>query len=151
VTKDLLIGGVVGAVLGIFAQFLTRPLERLLDRRLETRRTVRANRLLSEVARDRQGLRDFLMLQVLETTLVGALTGSATALYFGVVGLIGFSNTLTAIGNFIPLIGAVIVIRIAGDAISVARSVRVPSTLQASRDPREGENEDTSPRPDKGP
>jgi hypothetical protein len=128
------LGAVVGAVLGVLVQFLVRPLERFLDRRLEARTTIRSRRLSEEVAQDRQRLRDFLMLQVLETTLVGALTASGAAVYYGVVSLIGFSEALSAGGQAIPLIGAVIVIRIASDAISVARSVDVPSSLQASRE-----------------
>jgi hypothetical protein len=74
------------------------------------------------------------MLQVLETTLVGALTGAAAALFFGVVSLFESSPWLSSVGQAIPLIGAIIVLRIAGDAISVARTVDVPSSLQASRE-----------------
>jgi hypothetical protein len=77
------------------------------------------------------------MLQVLETTLVGALTGSATAVYFVIIGLAGYSQVLTAIGQIIPLVGAVIALRIAGDAIAVARLVNVPSSLQAARGPND--------------
>lgn len=134
VDSSFWLGAVVGAIFGVFAQFLVRPVERLLDRRLETRTTKRSLRLRTEVAQDPQRLRDFLILQILETTLVGALAASGTAVYFGVIALIGFTDPLSAAGQIIPLLGAVIIIRIASDAISVARFIRkTPSTLQTSR------------------
>src|SRR5260370_11301370 len=67
------VGLVLGGVVGLGVDLWKRPLDRLLDRRLDARTSTRAVQLSKRLANDRQGLRDFLMVQILETTLIGSL------------------------------------------------------------------------------
>src|SRR5689334_23110005 len=76
------LGLVLGAVAGLAVDLWKRPLDRLLDRRLDTRTTKRASELSKRLTNDRQGLRDFLMVQILETTLIGSLGAILSGLLF---------------------------------------------------------------------
>lgn len=124
------IGVLLGALLGVLADFAVRPLQRFLDRRLEDRTTVRTQSLLANLQADRQATRDFLLLQVLETTYIGALVaifaGVFYALSSGSFALPGFpiwlGSALSVAGQAVSLIGAMLIVRIAGDAIRVVRN-----------------------------
>lgn len=121
----LLLGGIIGIVL----ELSTRPLQRFLDRRLETRARVRGDNLRQQKVGNREAVRDFLVLQVLETTLIGALTSIAAGIFFGASDLVSgniqdqwLQKGLVAAGQVIAVIGGLLVLRIAGDAISIARA-----------------------------
>jgi hypothetical protein len=117
----------LGAVVGFSGDVLGRPFHRLLDRRLEARSTARASRLEEELHRDRAALRDFLVLQVLETTLVGALVAILAGVLFAAGSFLRDSDlnrVLIVGGQIVSMVGAFVIVRIAGDAITVARSLR---------------------------
>jgi hypothetical protein len=119
------IGLVLGGLFGLAVDLWKRPLDRMLDRRLENRTSSRAQELSTRLANDRQGLRDFLMVQILETTLIGSLAAimsgvlfAASSMNFGLVG-----RVLIIVGQLIAVVAAGLIVRIASDAISVARKV----------------------------
>ncbi len=70
------LGLILGGVVGLGVDLWKRPLDRLLDRRLRARTSTRAGKLSKRLENDRQSLRDFLMVQILETTLVGSSAGA---------------------------------------------------------------------------
>jgi lipid-A-disaccharide synthase-like uncharacterized protein len=123
------IGLVLGGVIGIVLELLTRPLQRFLDRRLETRSQLRGDDLRRQKVGNREAVRDFLVLQVLETTLIGALTGIGSGVLFGVSDLVNWNiqdqwwqKGLVVAGQIVAVVGGLLVLRIAGDAISIARA-----------------------------
>jgi MFS family permease len=123
------VGLVLGGIVGIILELLTRPLQRFLDRRLETRARVRGDELRQQKVGNREAVRDFLVLQVLETTLIGALTGIASGVLFGASDLVNaniqdqwWQKGLIAAGQIVAILGGLLVLRIAGDAISIARA-----------------------------
>jgi hypothetical protein len=112
---------------------MSRPLQRFFDRRLETRSQVRGEQLRQERVGNREAVRDFLVLQILETTLIGAITGIASGVMFGAGNLVPYQDqvvqrVLVTSGQVIAVIGGVLVLRIAGDAISIARATRAKTT-----------------------
>lgn len=123
------VGLILGGIIGIVLELMSRPLQRFLDRRLETRARVRGDQLRQEKVGNREAVRDFLVLQILETTLVSALTGIASGVLFGVGDLVNYpiqdmwwqKGFITA-GQVVAVIGGLLVLRIAGDAISIARA-----------------------------
>lgn len=123
------LGLVLGGIVGIVLELSTRPLQRFLDRRLETRARLRGDNLRQQKVGNREAVRDFLVLQVLETTLIGALTGIASGVFFGASDLVSaniqdqwWQKGLVVAGQIIAVIGGLLVLRIAGDAISIARA-----------------------------
>jgi hypothetical protein len=119
-------GLALGSILGLAVDLWKRPLDRLLDRRVENRATTRATELSARLANDRQGLRDFLMVQILETTLIGSLAGILSGILFAVTNAnIGYNleRILPVLGQVIAIAAAGMIVRIASDAISVARKV----------------------------
>jgi hypothetical protein len=129
-------GLVLGAVAGLAVDLWKRPLDRLLDRRLENRATTRATEISKRLANDRQGLRDFLMVQILETTLIGSLGAILSGLLFtaptivfsafgeGARSPVGrMALVFSVLGQMIAVVAAGMIVRIASDAISVARKV----------------------------
>jgi uncharacterized membrane protein YedE/YeeE len=128
-------GLVLGAVAGLAVDLWKRPLDRLLDRRLENRTTTRATEISKRLATDRQGLRDFLMVQILETTLIGSLAAIISGLLFTAPSIVFSATTspdvsiqrigmvFSVLGQVIAVAAAGMVVRIASDAISVARKV----------------------------
>jgi len=73
------------------------------------------------------------VLQVLETTLIGALAGIGSGVMFGASTLVpveddAFQRLLVNAGHVIAVIGAVLVLRMAGDAITIARAARAKKT-----------------------
>ncbi len=123
------VGLVLGGIIGIILELLTRPLQRFMDRRLETRARVRGDDLRQQKVGNREAVRDFLVLQILETTLIGALTGIASGVLFGASDLVSanvqdqwWQKGLIASGQIVAIIGGLLVFRIAGDAISIARA-----------------------------
>lgn len=119
-----------GALIGVVLNFAVRPVQRLLDDRLEGRTTARAAEVSSRLANDREALRDFLVLQILYTTLIGALAAVASGVLFS-IGNVGYQAdadwlgpSLTVAGQLVGIAGAVWVIRLAGDAIRVAGHLR---------------------------
>jgi hypothetical protein len=123
------VGLVLGGIIGIVLELLTRPLQRFMDRRLETRARVRGDDLRQQRVGNREAVRDFLVLQILETTLIGALTGIASGVLFGASDLVSgniqdqwWQKGLIASGQIVAIIGGLLVFRIAGDAISIARA-----------------------------
>ena len=84
------VGLILGGIIGIVLELMSRPLQRFLDRRLETRARVRGDQLRQEKVGNREAVRDFLVLQILETTLVSALTGIASGVLFGVGDLVNY-------------------------------------------------------------
>jgi hypothetical protein len=118
-------GAIIGAVFGLAADFWKRPFDRLLDRRLENRTSMRAEGLIRRLQQDRQGLRDFLVVQILETTLIGSLVSILSGLLFAAGSLIelDFSRLLIVLGQVVAIVGAAMIVRIAGDAVTVARQV----------------------------
>jgi hypothetical protein len=124
------IGLVLGALVGLAVDLWKRPLDRLLDRRLENRTSKRAQDLSARLANNRQGLRDFLMVQILETTLVGSLGAILSGLAFAGVGFAYEMDggrvagmVLQAVGQLILIAAAGMVVRIASDAISIAGKI----------------------------
>lgn len=108
---------------------MSRPLQRFFDRRLETRSQVRGEQLRQERVGNREAVRDFLVLQILETTLIGAITAIASGVMFGAGNLVPYRDqvvqrVLVTTGQVIAIIGGVLILRIAGDAISIARAAR---------------------------
>jgi hypothetical protein len=133
------IGLVLGGIIGIILELLTRPLQRFLDRRLETRARVRGDDLRRQKVGNREAVRDFLVLQILETTLIGALTGIASGILFGASDLVSaniqdqwWQRGLVAAGQIVAIVGGLLVLRIAGDAISIARAA-------SERKPKKGQ------------
>lgn len=127
------IGLILGAVFGIVLEFMSRPLQRFLDCRLETRAQVCGEQLRQEKSEIERQFRDFLVLQVLETTLIGALAGIGSGVMFGASTLVpveddAFQRLLVNAGHVIAVIGAVLVLRMAGDAITIARAARAKKT-----------------------
>jgi hypothetical protein len=121
------VGLLLGGIVGIILELLTRPLQRFLDRRLETRAQFRGDELRQQKVGNREAVRDFLVLQVLETTLVGALTGIASGILFGASDLVNVEDQwwqrgLVVAGQIVAVVGGLLVLRIAGDAISIARA-----------------------------
>jgi hypothetical protein len=134
-------GAFVGAVFGVLADFFARPLQRFLDRRIQDRTTVRSRLLVSRLKADRQAVRDFLLLQVLETTYIGALVGilagvlfaASTSSYAIVDGPNWVGTALSVTGQALTLVAGVLIVRIAGDAIRVVRAV-LPDSADVGRD-----------------
>ncbi len=77
------LGLLLGGIIGITLELASRPVQRFLDRRLEARASIRGNQLREQKVGNREAVRDFLVLQVLETTLVTALTAIASGVLFG--------------------------------------------------------------------
>ena len=132
-------GLILGGLFGLAVDLWKRPLDRLLDRRLDTRTSVRAQKLSVRLADDRQGLRDFLMVQILETTLIGSLAAILSGVLFAVsnfayvldsVERLGMA--LSVLGQIIAVVAAGMIVRIASDAISVARKVAEPQASGSS-------------------
>lgn len=131
------LGLVLGGVVGLGVDLWKRPLDRLLDRRLDARTSTRATELGKRLANDRQGLRDFLMVQILETTLIGSLGAILSGLLFAAPSImysaLGLRTNdpriaqagviLTIVGQIVAVAAAGMIVRIASDAISVARKV----------------------------
>jgi len=82
------LGLILGAIFGIVLEFMSRPLQRFLDRLLETRAQVRGEQLRQEKVGNREAVRDSLVLQILETTLIGALAGIGSGVMFGASSLV---------------------------------------------------------------
>lgn len=132
----LVLGGLVGTGLDLWK----RPLDRLLDRRLEQRSTVRATRLAEAAQQDRQYLRNYLTEVILQTTLIGSLVAILAGIAFGLsnvlVWILGpdasdYRNLFIAlglVGQGLSIVGAGYIVRMAGDAISVARTVNPTPT-----------------------
>jgi len=120
---------------------MSRPLERFFDRRLETRAQVRGERLRQERFGNREAVRDFLVLQILETTFIGAITGIVSGVMFGAGNLLTYKEQIaqrvliTAV-QVVAVVGAVLIFRIAGDAIIIARAARARTTPKRGSDSR---------------
>lgn len=131
-------GLILGALLGIAGDLWKRPLDRLLDRRLDHRTTRRGDPLVEDLRRDRHALRDYLVEVILQTTLVGSLIGILSGIAF-TVGNIGFYNrAIFTIGQLIAVIGAMYIVRIAGDGLAVARRVNPRFHSQSATPNRPG-------------
>ncbi|WP_093584964.1 hypothetical protein [Geodermatophilus amargosae] len=130
------LGVVCGGLFGLGVDLWKRPLDRLLDRRLEHRASARATAIAQVLAHDRQALRDYLTEVILQTTLVGSLLAILSGIFFGVSSGISFMvsgqdfapwrpflATLTVLGQLVAVIGAVYIVRMAGDALTVARKL----------------------------
>ena len=119
------IGLVLGGLFGLAVDLWKRPLDRVLDRRVENRTSTRAQELSTRLANDRQGLRDFLMVQILETTLIGSLAAIMSGVLFAAsnISFAMVGRTLATVGQIVAIVAAGMIVRIASDAISVARKV----------------------------
>jgi hypothetical protein len=130
------LGLVLGALVGLVVDLWRRPLERALQRRLEARTTTRADEISNRLANDRQGLRDFLVVQILEISLVGSLGGILSGLMFTAPSILysalgtdvdsswsRLGTVFTVLGQIIAVVVAGWIVRIASDAIRVARKV----------------------------
>lgn len=123
----ILIGGMVGTALDLWK----RPLDRLLDRRLDKRNLGRVEQLAANVKNDRHSLRDYLVEVILQTTLIGSLVGILAGLCFAVgqglsaLGGAGgrIQDALFLAGQLLSILGAWYIVRVAGDALAVARKV----------------------------
>ena len=116
-----------GAIAGQVLSFLVRPVGRLLDRRYQDATTAAAEQVKEEIAGDPSRLRDFLMLQILETTFVGTLFGIIAGVLFAASSVVGFGTEATRwtvmAGQVVSVVGAIVVLHIAGLAIRVGRAV----------------------------
>ncbi|MFD4629290.1 hypothetical protein ACFVYR_05245 [Streptomyces sp. NPDC058284] len=136
-------GLVLGAVFGVGVDLWKRPLDRLLDRRLEHRTVTRTENLARQLRQDRGALRDYLVEVILQTTLIGSLIGLLAGIMFSVGTLAIWVNpdpaadsvniALSVVGQLLSVVGAGYIIRIAGDALTVARRV---SQLRAEDESR---------------
>ncbi|MGW2617252.1 hypothetical protein [Streptomyces sp. NPDC001500] len=152
------LGLVLGAVFGVGVDLWKRPLDRLLDRRLERRTQRRGEVLAQRTQQDRSALRDDLVEVILQTTLVGSLIGILAGIAFGVTNLLAWMHpeshavrtlnaVLSAVGQILSIIGAGYIVRIAGDALAVARRVSQsreianPAPRLRNPDPPDPENQ----------
>lgn len=78
---------------------------------------------MREHVRNSEAVRDFLVLQVLETTLVIAITAITSSVVFAAADLLGLGGIVITAAWLVAITGAVLVLRIAGDAIAIARAV----------------------------
>jgi hypothetical protein len=128
------LGLVLGGFVGLAVDLWKRPLDRLLDHRLEQRTTARSTTITQRLVNDRQALRDYLTVVILQTTLVGSLLGIVSGILFGVSNGLSFlvpvgdfqkwrpvQGTLTVVAQLIAVVGAAYIVRMAGDALTVAR------------------------------
>jgi hypothetical protein len=82
-----------------------------------------------------------LVQQVLETTLVGALVAILAGVLFAAGSFLDSSHDvqrlLIVAGQVTSMVGAFVIVRIAGDAIAVARALRAPGSesLTSAADP----------------
>jgi hypothetical protein len=126
----LILGGLIGVVFDLWR----RPLDRLLDRRLGQRAASRAEVLAKRVEAGAGGLRDYLVEVILQTTLVGALIGILSGLAFGLNSGLSYAISgrsydhwrwlfavLTTVGQALAIGGAAYIVRLAADALAVAR------------------------------
>ena len=137
----LMLGGLVGLAFDLWK----RPLDRLLDRRLEHKSTLRSRQLALAAQHDRQYLRNYLTEVILQTTLVGALVGILAGIAFAISNSLswafgsdhrGLFIGLSVLGQGLSIVGAVYIVRMAGDALSLARSVNpTPSSEPAAEAP----------------
>jgi drug/metabolite transporter (DMT)-like permease len=131
------LGLVLGAIFGTVLGFMSRPLNRFFDRRLEVRAQVRGEQLRHERVGNREAVRDFLVLQILETTFIGAITGIVSGALFGVSNLTNQEQVirvLSTAGQLTAVVGAVLIFRIAGDAIIIGRAARAKAVAQHGSD-----------------
>jgi hypothetical protein len=129
-------GLVLGALFGLVVDLWKRPLEHALQRRLEAKTTTRATQISERLANDRQGLRDFLVVQILEISLIGSLGGilsgilfTAPSVLYAALGTdvdpswIRLGTAFTVLGQIVAVVVAGWIVRIASDAIRIARMV----------------------------
>ncbi|WP_027494182.1 hypothetical protein [Rhodococcus sp. JG-3] len=133
------LGLLLGAIMGQSLQYLARPFERFLDRRLAERITRQATRLNAASRDEQSATRDWLVVQLLEIALIGAITGAAGGVLFGISNASAASadnyqdwgRWLALLGQIVIVAGAAITIKIAGDAISSARALVTIRSSQA--------------------
>jgi hypothetical protein len=119
------LGIALGAVAGIILEFMARPIQRFADRRIETRARVHGEKLRREKAGNREAIRDFLVLQILEISLITAITGIVSGVLFAAASYpAAFSSKFAIAGQLVAITGGIIILRIAGDAILIARAAR---------------------------
>ncbi|MBI4943755.1 MAG: hypothetical protein HY830_23690 [Actinobacteria bacterium] len=133
--REILLTGVVIAVpISVVANLLTRPVERRLDRRLETRSAARAARLLAfreeavELADDQTAFTAVMLAAVLRTAYFGAIAGVVSGACFaaGQVGYQAFEiagTVFSLLGQISALVGSLLVLRVAGQALQLALEV----------------------------
>lgn len=134
-------GIVIGSFSGVLLSLFTRPLERLLDRRGEDHARSRAAELKEASVGDRQRVRDWLVVQLLEIALIGALAGVGSGLCFGLQSFLAYSTgyedtrvlnlVLVVIGQLTAIAGAALVLRLAGNAVATARLLQQGKTLSS--------------------
>ena len=111
-----------------------RPLDRLLDRRLDQRTTVRVETIAAQVRQDPGRLRDYLVEVILQTTLVGSLIGIIAGVLYGLNSALSYFGgsqgyeqyrwllgALVVAAQMLSIVGAFYIVRMAGDALTVAR------------------------------
>lgn len=126
----LLLGGLLGVAFDLFK----RPLDRLLDRRLAHRTATRAEAIEAQVKANSGSLRDYLVEVILQTTLIGSLIGIFSGILFG-LGNLAYStglpqltgSMLTTGGQIFAIGGGAYIVRVAGDALVVARRINPTS------------------------
>jgi hypothetical protein len=130
------VGILVGAFVGLLFTFVARPLERALDRHGEKRALDKAAEVVEASPTDKQVTRDWLVIQLIEIAVVGAVAGIGASIMFGVQSVLAYSDgpsfeatrnlqsVLVVIGQGISLLGAAVVLRISTGAVRTARLLR---------------------------
>jgi hypothetical protein len=132
-------GALIGAFIGLLFTFAARPIERALDRHGERIASEKAAEVVDAGPADRQATRDWLVIQLIEIAVVGAVAGIGAGIMFGLQSTIAYAQpstqeayegtrqlqlVLSVIGHLISLLGGAVVLRIASSAVRTARLLR---------------------------
>lgn len=128
-------GALVGAFLGVLFSFLARPIERALDRHGERIASERGAEIVEAQTRDKQAVRDYLVVQLIEIAVVGAVTGVGSGIFFTANAVVSYLTddfqhsrwillALNVVGQGIAILGAAVVLRIATTSVRTARLIR---------------------------
>jgi hypothetical protein len=129
-SPEFWIGTALAIPLSIIASLLAPRIQSYFDKRSTVAESKRSKALASDLNRisefkeNRDLLREYLLEVIIKTGLYLALTGAIAGPFWAFSGIVYLNGITNAIGHFITLIGALLVLRISVQAIKDINRVK---------------------------
>jgi hypothetical protein len=140
------VGILIGAVVAVIFTLFARPLEHALDRLGERRARDMAGQIAEASSREKSDTRDWLVVQLIEIAVIGSVTGIASSAFYTAGNAISWATDpraydsvrwyelgLNMCGAAISILGSILVLRVASNAIRTARLLRRGKVVDKSR------------------
>jgi hypothetical protein len=105
----------------------------------------RATKLAADLAQSPSKLRDYLVEVILQTTMIGSVTGILAGIFFGIANGLAWTDwtsddpwrllisSLTVLGQAASIFGAMWIVRLAMEALTVARQLGSSTSSESAR------------------